>query len=57
MKAIANNREKDLAEAEQETSIPTQVSAQPPVEELMNKMMTGILNSVDEKLKSLSEKM
>ena len=27
-----------------------------PIEEMMGKMMTGILNSVDEKLRSISEK-
>ena len=27
-----------------------------PIEEMMGKMMTGILNSIDEKLKSISEK-
>ena len=27
-----------------------------PIEEMMGKMMTGILNSVDEKLSSISEK-
>ena len=33
-----------------------QVSTQMPIEEMMGKMMTGILNSVDEKLRSISEK-
>ena len=27
-----------------------------PIEEMMGKMMTGILNSVDEKLRAISEK-
>ena len=56
LKAIANNREKDRIETEHEISVPMQVSTQTPIEELMSKMMTGILNSVDEKLKSLSDK-
>ena len=56
MKATANSRDKDKSETEQEASAPVEVSAPPPIEELMSKMVTGILNSVDEKLKSLSDR-
>ena len=33
-----------------------QVSTQMPIQEMMGKMMTGILNSVDEKLRFISKK-
>ena len=58
LKSIIENREKDRQEEEPEVSFPKQqqVSTQMPIEEMMGKMMTGILNSVDEKLRSISEK-
>ena len=58
LKSIIENREKDRQEEEREVSFPKQqqVSTQMAIEEMMGKMMTGILNSVDEKLRSISEK-
>ena len=55
-RTITNNREKDQTKIEQEASAPQQVSPQPEIEEMMNKMITGILTTVDEKLKSISDK-
>ena len=56
LRAIAIDIEKDRAEVEQEASASQQVSAKPPIEEMMSKMMTGILKSVDEKLKALNDR-
>ena len=58
LKSIVEGREKNRQEKEQEVSFPKQqqVSTQIPIEEMMGKMMSGILNSVDEKLGSISEK-
>ena len=58
LKSIAESREKSRQEEEPEISFPKQqqVSTQLPIEEMMGKMITGILNSVDEKLKSISER-
>ena len=58
LKSIAESRENSREEEEQDVSFPKQqqVSTQMPIEEMMGKMMTGILNSVDEKLRSISEK-
>ena len=58
LKSIAESRENSRQEEEQDVSFPKQqqVSTQMPIEEMMGKMMTGILNSVDEKLRSISEK-
>ena len=55
LKSIVIEIEKDQVEKEQEVSAPQQVSTPLPIEEMMNKMMTGILNTVDEKLKALSD--
>ena len=51
---IVIEREKDRVEKEQEVSAPQQVSTLLPIEEMMNKMVMGILNTVDEKLKAIS---
>ena len=58
LKSIAESRESSRQEEEQDISFPKQqqVSTQMPIEEMMRKMMTEILNSVDEKLRSISEK-
>ena len=58
LKSIVESRMKSMQEEEQEVSFPTQQeeSIQMPIEEMMGKMMTGILNSVDENLRSISEK-
>ena len=58
LRSTIEGREKNRQEKEQEVSFPKQqqVSTQMPIEEMMGKMMTGILNSVDEKLRSISEK-
>ena len=57
LKSIAESRE-NRQEEEQDISFPKQqqVSTQMPIEEMMGKMMTGILNSVHEKLRSISDK-
>ena len=57
LKSIVESREKSREE-EQDVSFPKQqqVNTQMPIEEMMGKVMTGILNSVDEKLRSISEK-
>ena len=49
---IVQDQEKNWAEAEHKVLAPQQVSSQPQIEETMNRMMTGILTKVDEKLKS-----
>ena len=58
LKSITESRENSRQEKEQDVSFPKQqqVSTQMPIEEMMGKMMTGILNSVDEKLRSISKK-
>ena len=58
LKSIAESRENSRQEEEQDVSFPKQqqVSTQMPIEEMMGKIMNGILNSVDEKLRSISEK-
>ena len=58
MRSIIEGREKNRQEEEQEVSFPKQpqVGTQMPIEEMMGKMMTRILNSVDEKFRSISEK-
>ena len=58
LKSIVGSREKSRQEEEQDVSFPKQqqVNTQMPIEEMMGKMMTGILNSVDGKLRSISEK-
>ena len=58
LKNIVENREKSRQEGEQEVSFPKQQpeNKQMPIEEMIGKMMTGILNSVDEKLRSITEK-
>ena len=50
LRAIATEREKNQAEMEHELSAPEQVRLQTSMEEMMNKMMTGIFSSVDERL-------
>ena len=58
MRSIVEGREKNRQEEEQEVSFSkqSQVGTLMPIEEMMGKMMTGILNSVDEKIRSISEK-
>ena len=55
LKSIAESRENSKQEKEQDISFPKQqqVSTQMPIEEMMGRMMTEILNSVDEKLRSM----
>ena len=55
LRSKATERDRDQAEREQEASTPQQVSGQPPIEEIMSRMLTGILNTLDEKLKALSD--
>ena len=58
LKSIVESREKSRQEEEQDVSFPEQqqVNTQMPIEEMMGKMMTRILNSIDEKLRSIREK-
>ena len=58
LRGIVESREKNRQEEEQDVFFPKQqqVRTQMPIEEMMGKMMTGIINSVDEKLRSISEK-
>ena len=58
LKSIIELREQDRQEEEPGIAFPKQqqVSTQMSMEEVMGKMMTGILNSVNEKLKSISER-
>ena len=55
LRSIATERDRNQAEREQEASASQQVSAQPSNEEMMSRLLTGILNTVDEKLKALSD--
>ena len=52
LRNIVEGREKNRQEEEQEVSFPKQpqVGTQMPIEEMMGKMMTRILNSVDKNL-------
>ena len=58
LESIVESREKSRQEEEQDVSFlkQQQVRTQIPIEEMMGKMMTGILNSVDEKIRSISKK-
>ena len=55
IKSIISDRENDQGETEQGTIAAPQVSAEPQLEEMMNRMMVGIMTKVDEKLKSVSD--
>ena len=56
IKSIVSDRENDQGETEQGTIAAPQVSAEPQLEEMMNRMMVGIITKVNEKLKSISDK-
>ena len=58
LKSIVGSRVENRQEEEQDVSFPKQeqVNTQMPIKEMIGKMMTGILNSVDEKLRSIREK-
>ena len=58
LKGIVGSREKSRQEEEQDVSFlkQQQLSTPMPIKEMLGKMMTGILNSVDEKLRSISVK-
>ena len=58
LRSIVEGREKNRQEEEQEVffSKQSQVGTQMPIEEMMGKMMTGILNSVDEKTSCLRQR-
>ena len=55
IKSIVSDREKDQAEVGQGATVSQQVSSELQIEDLMNRMMMGIMMRVDEKLKAICD--